>query len=182
MAYTQTASTAPELPIGWRFKLGIVLFGLALIPYGLIAPIVFSHLPLGTIATLTGAGVILQKVMFVSAVAVLGKAGFATLKRRLFARMAPPDEVGPLRYRIGLILFTVPLLQGLLETYASHVAPQVVANRLWVDLLMDVMLFSSVFVLGGNFWDKLRGLFVREARTVFPDARAPAVAAPLAVS
>jgi hypothetical protein len=46
--------------------------------------------------------------------------------------------------------------------------PQFVANRLWVDILLDVMLVASLFVLGGNFWDKLRTLFVADARAVFP--------------
>ena len=163
-----SATQASELPIGWRFKLGIVLFALGLIPYGLVVPLIFYSLPLGTIATLVGAGVIFQKVVFVSAVAVLGKFGFRTLKTKVFAKFAPPDEVGPMRYRIGLALFTLPILQGLIETYASHAAPRLVANRLWVDLLMDLMLFASVFVLGGNFWDKVRALFIREARAVFP--------------
>ena len=31
------------------------------------------------------------------------------------------------------------------------------------------MLIVSVFVLGGDFWDKLRALFVHGARAVFPD-------------
>jgi hypothetical protein len=29
---------------------------------------------------------------------------------------------------------------------------------------------ASLFVLGGDFWDKLRALFVHEARVVFPAA------------
>jgi hypothetical protein len=28
----------------------------------------------------------------------------------------------------------------------------------------DVLLVSSLFVLGGEFWDKLRALFVHDAR------------------
>jgi len=30
------------------------------------------------------------------------------------------------------------------------------------------MFLISLFVLGGDFWDKLRSLFVRESRAVFP--------------
>jgi hypothetical protein len=75
-----------------------------------------------------------------------------------------------MRYRIGLVMFCVPLLQGLLETWASHIAPQIVANRLSVDIVMDVMMIASFFVLGGNFWDKLRALFSVNARAVFPEA------------
>jgi hypothetical protein len=28
---------------------------------------------------------------------------------------------------------------------------------------MDLLLFSSLFVLGGDFWDKIRGLFIHDA-------------------
>jgi hypothetical protein len=58
----------------------------------------------------------------------------------------------------------------LLETWASHIAPQLVSNRLSVDILMDVVMIASLFVLGGNFWDKLRALFSANARAVFRQA------------
>jgi len=32
----------------------------------------------------------------------------------------------------------------------------------------DAIFVASFFVLGGEFWDKLRALFVHGARTVFP--------------
>jgi len=179
MPIDETETGAPNLPIGWRFKVGIVLFALALVPYGLLAAVVFYKLPLATAAALVGAGVMLQKVIFVSAVAVLGKSGFATLKKRLFAKLAPADEVGPVRYRIGLVMFMLPILQGLGETYASHAAPHLIANRLWVDVVMDTILIASVFVLGANFWDKIRALFVREAYAVFPAVAIPPRAIPV---
>lgn len=177
MATQQAANGTANLPLGWRLKVGMVLFVLALVPWGLLPPLIFYQLPIATVASLTAAGVVLQKVVLIAAVAVLGKSGFAYLKGRVFQRLAPPAHVGPLRYRVGLVLLIVALAQGLLETYASHIVPHLVANRLWVDILADVLLVVSVFVLGGNFWDKLRALFVREARVVFPEDAADAVAA-----
>lgn len=50
-----------------------------------------------------------------TAIAILGKEGFGYLKGRLFAllkRAAPADTVGTVRYRIGLVLFCLPLLTG----------------------------------------------------------------------
>jgi hypothetical protein len=44
-------------------------------------------------------------------------------------------------------------------------------------LLGDAMMLVSLFVLGGEFWDKLRALFVHRARAVMPepnDSRPPA--------
>ncbi len=34
---------------------------------------------------------------------------------------------------------------------------------------------ASLFVLGGDFWDKLRALFVRNAKAVFPEKAAASV-------
>ena len=34
----------------------------------------------------------------------------------------------------------------------------------------DVLLFISLFVLGGSFWDKLRSLFQHNAYVAIPDA------------
>ena len=45
------------LPMGWRLKLGFVLFPLALIPYGLLASIVCYDRPPMTVASLVGTGV-----------------------------------------------------------------------------------------------------------------------------
>ena len=32
----------------------------------------------------------------------------------------------------------------------------------------DLLLLTSLFVLGGDFWDKLRALFFHQAKAVFP--------------
>ncbi len=39
----------------------------------------------------------------------------------------------------------------------------------WKTVLSGLLLLASLFVLGGDFWDKLRALFVRDAKTQFPD-------------
>jgi hypothetical protein len=38
----------------------------------------------------------------------------------------------------------------------------------------DIILLLSLFVLGGNFWHKLRALFIRDAKVVFPEKAAAA--------
>ena len=160
---------APEIPAGgWRFKVGIALFALMGLAWLLIPIEAALGMSAATIAATTAAIAIGNKVILFIAIAVMGKAGFQELKGRLFKSLAPAATVSPGRYKLGLVMFCLPLLQGLLETWASHLMPQIVANRLWVDVLMDVMLIASLFVLGGNFWDKLRSLFSVDARAVFP--------------
>jgi hypothetical protein len=66
-------------------------------------------------------------------------------------------------------MFVVPLLLGFLTPYVGHVIPGYAAHPHLFGVAGDVMLVASVFVLGGNFWDKLRALFVHGATAVFPD-------------
>jgi len=169
MPDSESLSGPSILPVGWRFKVGIVLFVLALVPYGLLPPFLFPSLPVATIATLVATGAILNKVLIFSAIMVLGKAGFAHLKAKLFRRLSPPKEVSRNRYRVGLVMFCIPFLESFGETYLSHIAPHLVKNRMWVDIAMDGLLVASVFVLGGRFWDKVRALFIADARAVFPE-------------
>ena len=40
-------------------------------------------------------------------------------------------------------------------------------QRLYVNLGADFLFLASLFVLGGDFWDKLRALFIYDARAQF---------------
>lgn len=180
MSTHETVSAAPDLPTGWRFKVGIALFAVMILAWLLIPIEAALGMSAGTIAATTAGIAIANKIILLLAIAVMGKAGFQELKARVFKHLTPATTVSPTRYAIGLAMFCLPFLQGMLETWASHVAPQLVANRLWVDILMNVMLIASLFVLGGNFWDKLRALFVSDARAVFPGDSNTIAAAPLA--
>ncbi len=105
------------------------------------------------------------------AVAILGKAGFDYLKRVLFrfiGRFAPPERVSRLRYRIGLVMFASSLLLGWVAPYVGGVIPGYRAHPVAYGLVGDLMLVASVMVLGGEFWDKVRALFVYDARVELP--------------
>ena len=51
--------------------------------------------------------------------------------------------------------------------YAPQWLPDHSPLRLYVNLAADFIFLSGLFVLGGDFWDKLRGLFVYDARVEF---------------
>lgn len=180
MTTQQDAISASDHSLGWRLKVGGTLFVMALVPWALLLPLPFYAASFATVGTLVAVGVILKKVIFVSAIAVLGERGFEILCRKLLHKLTPPAQVGPLRHRIGVVMFCLPFVQGIFQTYASHFAPQLLFQRLWVDLAADIMLLVSVFVLGGNFWEKLRALFSREARAVFPQESPAPAARPFA--
>lgn len=167
--HTQVASAANGA--GWRFKLGLALFATAFLLWLL--------LPLGgvlgltgrAIATLTGAVFVANKVLLLLTVAVMGKAGFQQLKSRLFGMvtaLAADGPVGPWRHRIGLAMFCLPIVTAWVEPYLDHLWPGLRPNLWQAQLLGDVMFVASFFVLGGAFWDKVRALFFRRARAVYP--------------
>jgi hypothetical protein len=112
----------------------------------------------------------IPELFMLIAVGILGKSGYEYLKQKVFAvfkKYGPPDEVSPLRYGIGLIMFWFPILIALLLPYIAPFTPEVEKIELWIFISGDVILLLSLFVLGGNFWDKLRGLFIRRAKINF---------------
>lgn len=116
------------------------------------------------------------KLCLLAVIFVLGKPGFAFLKAKMFAafgrafaRIAPPKEVGRARYRIGLVMFILPLLIGAVMPYVEKLVPYVDELNRPLDWFWDLVFVASFFVLGGDFWDKLRALFVHGAKVQFPD-------------
>ena len=162
-AATSEASGPAPPAAGWRLRVGISCFVL-----GLVCPV---FVPLVTASSLTAewktaaSGLLLlgvPELLWIVAAAVLGKAGFEALKTRLlavFKRVALPSRVSRRRHRVGLVLFVLPLLFGWLAPYGSGLVPGYEAHRLAWNLGGDLMLLTSLFVLGGEFWEKLGALF-----------------------
>ncbi|MDB5984825.1 MAG: hypothetical protein JWQ69_5840 [Pseudomonas sp.] len=156
---------------GWRFKLGVAL--ICLMPaFWLLVPIAAAlDVPGSKIAALTGVLFISNKVLLILVIAIMGKAGFQQLKRTVFgyvSALAPSAEleVGPIRHRIGLVMFCLPLISSFLEPYVDSLWPGLRPNLWQLQVLGDALLIGSFFVLGANFWDKVRALFIRTARVV----------------
>ncbi|RQH00597.1 transporter suffix domain-containing protein [Paraburkholderia dinghuensis] len=153
----------------WRFRAGIGVFVLAYAAWVLVPLAALAGISAAGIATLTGAIVVANKLMLLACVAVMGKPGFERLKVHLlrhFRPLFPADTVGPVRYAIGLVMFCLPLVSGMLEPYVDAIWPGLLPHRWEVQLLGDLMLVASFLVLGGDFWNKFRALFIRSARVV----------------
>jgi hypothetical protein len=160
----------PEM--NWRLKVGIGIFLLSiLVPIAGI-PLVAT---LGFTSTLTTtiSGVLLAgaEVLGITAVAVMGKPGYNYIKSHFLAilkRYGPTDQVSRLRYRIGLIMFCLPILFGWITPYVGNMIPGFSLNPLPYAIIGDTLLLVSFFVLGGQFWDKIHSLFVKDAFVQFP--------------
>jgi len=121
----------------------------------------------GAISGLLAFGI--PEIMMIIAVAILGKAGYEFLKQKLLSylkRFAPTDTVSPLRYRIGLIMFTVSLLGAWAQPYLVQFFSELHNIPLWIFIAGDFIFIFSFFVLGGNFWDKFSGLFYHSVTVV----------------
>ncbi len=161
----------PDLKI-WRFRCGIFFFVLSLISPVLIPLVNATGLPVELKTALSGLLVVgIPQLLTFLAIVFLGKSGFNYIKGRMFGflkRYALPSTVSRTRYHLGLAMFLVPLLFSWLAPYAPQLLPGYEAHRFAVNFTGDLLLLTSLFVLGGDFWDKVRALFVYEAKAQFP--------------
>ena len=109
-------------------------------------------------------------IMKISCIAVLGKPSYLWIKYKfwhLFVRVTKPHEVSRTRYTIGLVMFLLPVVPNYIMSYAPNIIAEAFHMRLFINICIDVIFVSSWFVLGGDFWDKLRALFVYTAKVKF---------------
>jgi hypothetical protein len=150
--------------------------GLALLAIGFLLPfatvlVVATAWPTTVKTVISGALIFAPEILAIPAVAIMGKENFERIvaaAKRCLGSLKPVQEVGPVRHWIGVAMFLVPLIPTYVMAYAPAWLPDDAPARLWINLAAELVFIASLFVLGGNFWDKLRALFVREARAVFP--------------
>jgi hypothetical protein len=169
--------TEPEAPkneqpqVGWRFRLGLTV-----LIVGWFSPLLIPLVARTSLATewktiisgLLAVGI--PEVFTVAAIAIMGKEGYNLIKERIFSflkKHGPPDRVSLTRYRIGLVMFVLPVLFAWLGPYGAYRIPGYESHRFVVSLIGDGMFIASLFVLGGDFWDKIRALFHHSARAQF---------------
>ena len=165
----QTAASNTGQPrAGWRFRLGLIILIVGWLSPLLIPVVTGTSLATEWKTIISGLlAVGIPEVFTVVAIAIMGKSGYNLIKERIFSflkKHGPPDRVSLARYRIGLVMFVLPLVFGWLGPYGAHRIPGYEAHRFVVSLIGDLMFVASLFVLGGDFWDKIRALFIHSAK------------------
>jgi hypothetical protein len=154
-----------------RLKLGFALLVLGLVmPAGTLF-IVGTDWHAGVKAVISGTLLFGPEIMTVAAVALMGKENFDRIVGRVKGRLKalkPTGNVSRPRHAIGLVLFVGSVLLAWIASYVPSLMPEEYALRVAANLGLDMIFVASLFVLGGDFWDKLRALFVHRARAVFP--------------
>ena len=151
-----------------RFRLGTTIFIIGFCSPLLIPLVTATDLPIKWKATISGALALgIPELFSIIAIAIMGKPGFQQLKSIFFGFMkkhGPAEKVSITRYRIGLIMFVLPIAIGWLAPYGPDQILGYEPQGLTLNVVFDLMFFSSFFVLGGEFWDKLQALFVYGAK------------------
>jgi len=142
-----------------------------LLPFG-IPLVTRSPLPVASRTALSALLVFgLPQLLTVLAIAIVGKSGFHYLMAQVFGvakRLGPPMHVSRTRYRIGLVMLFLPLAATFLEPYTSpYIVHENAPSWLWAAV-NDSLFLMSFFVLGGEFWDKVKALFIYESRALLP--------------
>ncbi len=171
---SQESQNIYQKPASWRIVIAIVLITTSLGAPALIPLVTDSGLSTEVKTLLSGLLVVgIPQLLMLATVALVGKAGFSYIKQQAFGKLiklAPPREVSNVRYYIGLAMFSLPFLVAFLGPYFAQWVPSgIMDGRLAVGLLGDTVFLASLFVLGGDFWDKLKALFIPGAKARFPE-------------
>ncbi|HPQ81234.1 MAG TPA: hypothetical protein PLZ86_05865 [bacterium] len=168
----ETLPTADMKPPSARLIWGGGFFILAWILPLFIPLVIASDLSAEVKTALSGFMLIgLPEVATLIAVAILGKPGFNWLKVRIFAlikRAAPSAKVGRTRYYAGIAIFVALLVLTTVEPYVADFVPGLETHRRFYTGAADIVFVVTLFILGGDFWDKLRSLFSYDAKAHFP--------------
>ncbi|WP_119303943.1 hypothetical protein [Dongia deserti] len=169
-----TAQAPSFAQSGWRFGIGILLVAGGYVAWALIPLVAGADLSMGLKTPLTGFLAVMPVLTKVAAIAVMGKPGFNLLKTYVFnflGRFRPAEQVSQGRYRIGLVLFVLSLVFSSLLPYFPGIFVDWEANEKFWSLAADAVLIASLFVLGGEFWNKLAALFDYNAKVSTQDDR-----------
>jgi hypothetical protein len=67
------------------------------------------------------------------------------------------------------LFLLIPIVLAWVSPYLAELAPSIGRNTIRDGVIGDALLLIGLLMLGGDFWDKLRALFVRNAKVTFPD-------------
>lgn len=156
---------------GWRLKFGMIVFVASIVlPVVGIPMVTITGLSAKVVSSISAALLVFSEITGIAAIAIMGKDGYAFFKSRvsrLFKQYGPPQRVSRFRYRVGLSMFSGMILFGWLSPYLAGWVPLLNESAFYLALIGDSIFVASFFVLGGEFWDKIRSLFIYDSKSLF---------------
>jgi len=159
----------------WKYYLGLSLLIYSFIPYG-VAALVLPFLPISHArAASIGAAIIASaEIAFLCGAALLGKPFVDSIKAKIKGFLFPRRDVRPIafiskgRHYFGISL----LLMSFLPFYITEAVllfghPEEAVKVMIVIMLGgDALFMMSLFILGGEFWARLKKLFEWPGKSV----------------
>ena len=175
---TETA-VAADFTKTWRYKAGLtlIILGNGILLLGIIMP------ALGAGAGTVGTMVIGGEIISLASIVFLGKEGFKAIKNKAlgFIKSTYTGAVGPTRHYIGIsFLFINVVIHYIVVLYlwdafgasTATTTPPVVwglgfdqqeSMISWLFLVAEITFLSSIYILGGDWWEKFRNMIVWSA-------------------
>jgi hypothetical protein len=167
----QDEAKPPTLKKGWRLYTGMATLGLScILPLGAVA-VPWLGLPAAHSVVLAGALVAGgPEVLCVIAIALLGKDTFQyfTYKAKAALRRAVGDRpVSKTQYYIGLTIILLSWVPAYLFAYLPAAMPDE-SMRIYILAATDLAFVASAVLMGGEFWEKVRRIFIYEGKAASP--------------
>ena len=153
---------------GWRFYLGIGLLIANFAGYGLAALVPFMGLSAASATAWISFIILLAELSFIAGVCLLGKQFIEMLKAKCKAWFAcapgadRPAPVSRARHYTGiamLIASFLPYFIAELMLILGYSRPGHIRLIIGMLLASDGIFIASLFVLGVEFWERLKKLF-----------------------
>ena len=139
-----------DISKGWRFRVGMFLFVLGWLCPLFIPLVTASSLEADIKTLLSGLLLVGAPELFsFCSIVILGKAGFNLLKQKTFAllrRAAPSAEVSRFRYRVGLFMMLLHVINANLIFYAPDLIPGYMEHRLTMNLAADFLFLPPLIM------------------------------------
>ena len=152
----------------WKYYLGIILFAYSFIPYITVVFIPLLKLPHATALTVAGGMVASAEIAFFFGVVFLGKPFIEMVKAKVKGYVlkkrgpaAPAPHISQARHYTGitlLILSFLPYYAAEVALLFGHLNTQGIHMVVGFMLMGEALFIISLFILGGEFWDRLKKL------------------------
>ena len=173
-------NTPADFTKTWRYKVGlsmIVVGNLGIVGAVLLGMVGLSAATVGTL-------VVGGEIVSLGSIVFLGKEGFMAIKNKAvgFIKSSYTGPVSRTRHRIGITLLllnvvtTYVIMVYAWDAFAAAAAQGATASVWGLDieqqgsLMFDLFLLGelsflvAIYVLGGDWWEKVRRIFVWEAQ------------------
>ena len=151
-----------KIPL-WR-----ILTGLSILTVGFLSPLATPaiwELPISDALKTVISGALIfgiPEVLMIAGIAVMGKEAWDWIKLKLWSGLnfVSPQRVSKSRYYFGVILFSLCLIEGAVELNSTYIQSWVGSNTSIFQWSMNILFALSFFIAGGEFWDKIRAIFI----------------------